>query len=54
MYSATERIVVSSFKITKGVIVPHLARGAIPLALPNSCPCILTGIPLFPAAIEAV
>lgn len=31
-----------------------LARGAMPLALPNSCPCILTGIPLFPAAIAAV
>lgn len=35
-------------------IKPHLARGAIPLAFPNSWPCILTGIPLFPAAIDAV
>jgi len=32
----------------------HLARGAIPLAFPNSYPCNLTGIPLFPAAIAAV
>lgn len=32
----------------------YLARGAIPLALPNSNPCIRTGIPLFPAAIAAV
>lgn len=32
----------------------HLARGAIPLAFPNSYPCILTGIPLLPAAIAAV
>lgn len=32
----------------------NLARGAIPLALPNSCPYNFTGIPLFPAAMDAV
>ena len=36
------------------VEMANLARGAMPLALPNSYPCILTGMPLFPAAIAAV
>jgi len=40
--------------INWGGVIPHLARGAIPLAFPNSCPYILTGIPFLPAAIEAV
>lgn len=34
--------------------ITNLARGAMPLALPNSWPCSLTGTPLFPAAIAAV
>nr|GMD06267.1 hypothetical protein Iba_chr06bCG14390 [Ipomoea batatas]GME03096.1 hypothetical protein Iba_scaffold446CG0440 [Ipomoea batatas] len=32
----------------------YCARGAIPLALPNCCSATTTGIPWFPAAMEAV